>query len=59
VLAPVDVHRYTCPCGELVLDVRGPSWTAWDMAMTRALEHGETCAAAAGTWSLEVLAPTS
>jgi hypothetical protein len=50
VLAPETVHRYRCPCGDVVLEVAGPSWLAWDLAAARAMEHAKTCPMARERW---------
>lgn len=52
--APEDVHRYACYCGEVVLEVAGPSWLAWDLARARAIEHSRTCELGQGAWQHEV-----
>jgi hypothetical protein len=54
VLAPTVPHRYTCPCGGIVIEVVGPSWLAWDLLCERAAVHGRTCARAGEPWQLEV-----
>jgi hypothetical protein len=56
VLAPESPTRYRCPCGDVVLEVAGPSWLAWDLAAARAIEHRRTCDRARERWTLEVLA---
>jgi hypothetical protein len=53
--APTTVHRYVCPCGNVVLEVAGPSWMAWDLAAGRVEEHAKDCGLATGKWHLEVL----
>jgi hypothetical protein len=38
-----------------VLEVAGPSWLAWDLAVERVAEHAKKCALAVEPWALEVL----
>jgi hypothetical protein len=40
----------------VVLDVAGPSWLAWDLAVKRVAEHARECPRAVDRWELEEFA---